>query len=190
MSFVTIEQARAWVGLDSSTIDDVRLQLLIESAEASFEDYCGVAAVPREYQQRFVGGVGEWYVDHRPLRSVTSIVDPAGNTIASNRYRVYEELGLIESLGYFAQALRADGGQDRWLVTYSAGAYPDVASIPATVKQGVLFLVSKGYYNPEPDVQSRKTGNLTISYIPNPSSSHVVPPEVERLWSTSRSRTI
>lgn len=192
MSLVSLQDARDWLGIGTldSSIDDARIQGLIAAADQLFESYVGVALVRRSYTQKFEGCDWEWVFDRRPVFAVTSIVDPAGNTIPASDYFLREEYGTLELLRWPRWAVRSDGTRDRWTVTYTAGLFAGEGDAPGSIKTGMQMMVAKWYYNPEPDVQSRREGDSATAYIPNPSSMHVVPPAVEALWSPWRSRVL
>ncbi len=191
MPVITLEQVKNWLRIPlEDTRDDFTLQIAIDGTISNFEAYAGTSLLHKTYAEKQEGGVSYWYTYHRPIVSVTSIADPAGNVITSDRYLIEGEFGLINSYGLFPTARRTDGARDRWLVTYVSGVFATEAAVEANFKVGALLIIAKLFHNPEPQVQSRTEGKSTTSYIPNPSSKSFVPPEVEAYWSPWRSRAL
>ena len=190
MSLVTLEKAKEWLGIEADeNEDDPKISGLILAVDGVFEAYAGTSLGPRTRTQKFSEPDLLWRMNYRPVISVQSITDPAGNSIAAANYLVHAEEGVIEHFRWPGVPRRdSTGVRDFWTVAYTTGLFASEAAAPESVALGMKLMLAKFYFNPEPNVQSRREGDSATAYIPNPSSKHTVPPEVEQLWSHWRSR--
>lgn len=177
---VTLWDAKQYLGIPLDDCqDDERLGQIINAARDTIEDYLGTPLVRRSFTQKFFGWDEQmWVFDRYPVASITSIVDPAGNTITSDKYLLLGEVGMIDFYSYPPRALRSDGNTDRWTVTYVAGHFEHENVIPWGAKLGVLKLIAHDYHVSQPGVQSMRTGDSTISLIPNPTAREILPRDV------------
>lgn len=189
---VSLQDAKQWLGLDADdTLEDHRLSLILQGVRAQVDQFCSTPLVEKTITERFAGGGDIWYLGACPVKSITSIADGAGNTLAATDYILFEELGFIESYGRFPRATRATGQQDRWTVTYVAGHFATEGAVGGDAANAILDLVADYYHKSGPDVQSIRTGvENTVSFIPNPNSSFVLPPRVQNALSPYRRRSI
>lgn len=187
----TLQEAKEWLGLnETDTFDDARIQLLLRGSVEAFENYAQTALIQRSFTQEFEGSEDQWFFDHSPVVSITSIVDPAAHTILSTQYLLHKRIGLLDFYSFAPTPRNSDGTRALWTVTYVAGHFTLETDVPMGVRIGLLGMMAKWYFNPEPMVQSRRLGDEGTSYIPNPSSTSVVPPEIETFWAQYRMRNI
>lgn len=189
---VSLQDAKEWLGLQASdTLDDDRLTQILAGVKKQVDQFCGTSLVVSSYSQKFEGGICAWFLDRRPVKTITSILDPAGNSIPSTNYVLNEELGILESYGLFPRAVRSTGQRDRWTVLYTAGHFNDDASVSEDAANAILDLVSDYFHKAGPDVQSQKAGiENVVSYIPNPNARFILPPRVQVALAPYCRRTI
>lgn len=178
---VSLDDAKQWLGLEvGNALDDHRLGLILQGVKAQVDRFCGTPLVAATHKQRFDGGEHAWFLDRRPITEITSILDPAGNAIASTEYLLREELGMIEFYGYAPRAVRSTGERDRWEVIYKAGHFATEGAVTGDAANAILDLVSDYYHKAGPDVQSQRVGiENVVAFIPNPNSRFVLPPRVQ-----------
>lgn len=182
MAVVSVTEVKKYLRIpDEFVEDDDLLGDLAEVSQEELEDYLNLPLTQRSLIQKFFGLQAAWFLDARPVSSITSILDGEGNSIDAEDYVLIEERGQILFRRFPRIARNAQGLQDRWTVTYVAGLYPDEASAPARVKQAIKMLVARRYQRPEPDIQGIRTLNQSVSYIPNPNNRKPLPPEVVEL---------
>lgn len=187
----TLEQGRDWLGLGSDeTLDDSRITLLLQASVGAFETYTSTALLVRTFTQQFEGGEELWLLDKKPVSVITTILDPKGNSLPSSQYLLHKGLGMIEWYSIAPRAVNADDTRGLWTVTYTAGHFSSEALVPTDVRTGLLGMMAKWYFNPQPGVQSTREGDSATAYIPNPSSKAVIPPEIEALWCEYRRRNV
>lgn len=130
------------------------------------------------------------YLEWMPLRSITSIADPAGNTVASTDYAVFHNWGYLE--GAFPVAVDSNGFPSYWTVTYKAGRYANTAAVPDDLKQAVAFTAGDWLQHKSGgsgDVIRKAVGDLSIEYADTSSTGTkdtknlIVPEKVYRMLS-------
>lgn len=176
----SLTDAIAYVG-GASPLDDARVQGILSGVLLEVESFLGTPLVQEMKTQEFDAGQGVWFTDYRPVASVTSILDPAGNEITSDDFLLKGELGQICFYSYARRAVDSSGKASRWTATYVAGLYASAALVPADVALGILDLVAVHYHRPEPDIQSVRTIDQGVAYIPNPNGTFILPPRVQQL---------
>lgn len=178
---VTLADAKNYLGISlDDCLDDERLGQIINGARDAVEDYLGTPLVRKTFTQRFYGGFDDspWITDVYPVASVTSIVDPAGNTIQPDKYVLEGEIGVLRFYDYPPRAVRSTGETDRWTLTYVAGHFEHENVVPWGAKLGILLWIAARYTVHIPAVQSMRTGDSTISLIPNPTAREIMPRDV------------
>ena len=177
---VSVEKAKDYLGLGSgANIDDSRLQVILAGAESQVTEYVAQTKLVIEtgLTQKFVGGRGRlWFLDFRPIVSITSIVDPNSNTIEAEFYQIIEEEGLIAHRRNPPFGKNAASQAERWTVTYSAGQFTTADEIPDSVTQAILLLAARRFHRVEPGVQSVRNLSTGTAYIPNPTNA-IMPAE-------------
>lgn len=179
---MSLQDAKEWLGLEAdSTLDDYRLSLILQGVKAQVDAFCGTPLVAVSTAQKFSGGGCRWYLDRRPVTSIASILDPAGNSIDATSYLLLEELGILEAYVIFPRARNAAGAVARWTVTYTAGHFATEGAVAGDAANAILDLVSDYFHKAGPDVQSQKVGiENSLAFIPNPNSRFILTPRVQQ----------
>ena len=180
---VAIEKMKEYLRIPASQCDDdANLQMVIAASEAQLSNHLGQTKllVTSGLTQKYHSGDLIWFTDFRPIVSVTSILDPAGNEITSDFYLLREELGEILFRRIVPVALDSSGAVARWTLTYSAGKFQSPNQVPADLQLAIMMLAARRYQRPEPGIQSSRTLSEGTAYLPNPSNS-ILPPEVIEL---------
>jgi len=177
---LNLDQAKDLLGLpQTSTINDPRLQLLLSAVTARIEEYLGRALFSDTHTKKFVGGNSKLFLRNYPIGSITSIADPASNTIAATEYILFEELGILQHRSIWPRALDTDGYLARWTITYVAGLYADAAALPVRYNGAASYLISDMWNRPESQVRSVGQGrDIGTDYFKN---AEIMPPEVAAL---------
>ena len=187
---VTLADAKSYLGIASDDCqDDYRLAMIINAARDTVEEYLEVPLVQRALTQKF-GSERVWQLDGMPIASITSILDPAGNEIESDRYLLVEELGLICHYGFPPRAVKSNGQADRWTVTYVAGHFAHENMMPHGLKLGILKLVAHDYHIVLPGVQSQRTADSSVALIPNPTAREILMRDITNRISNLRRKHV
>lgn len=112
---------------------------------------------------------------------MTSITDPAGNTVPAADYVIYKAEGMLIHAGAWPVAQDSSGNIARWSVIYVAGRYANTASVEANLKLACKLLVATRFSQREGDVASKQVGDLRISYREGPGDNGGLPVEVASL---------
>jgi hypothetical protein len=180
LDILTLDEVKDIIGLPASdTADDQKIMRLIPQATRRLEVYLNNFVVQRSHTEHHYGLQGQWWLERYPIASITSIADPASNTIEADEYRLEEEKGLIISTtGLFTTAMDTSGRRSRWEVIYVGGKFAGIDDVTDEYKQALALLLIERFERPEPGIISRKMGDLTVTYS---SQEELVPPEVAAL---------
>jgi hypothetical protein len=170
---ITIEEMRRYPGFESmSSAKEQSVASLIAAVTAEFEEYWGAYGVQRSISERSdyermlsdSPGFDKIWLSRAPIVSVTSIIDPAGNSVASTGYRIDCDLGCLYAPGGWQTPVDANGFAAYFTVTYVSGwvASPDL--VPANIKQACKMRVAGLYDHPDREMTSKKVGDLTLTY--------------------------
>lgn len=121
------------------------------------------------------------YLTRYPIISVTSITDPAANTVSAADYVVYKAEGMLIHSGAWPVAQDTSGNIARWSVVYVAGRYANTAAVEANLKLACKLLVATRFSQREGDVISKRVGDLSISYREGQAGNGGLPVEVTSL---------
>lgn len=160
---ITLDEAKVFLALEGTSEDEV-LARLISGTTLEVERKLGTQFVQRSVVERHEGGCKRIYPQVVPVVSVTSIVDPAGNTVPSTDYVVRQQRWL-EHFGRFNPAQTTAGQVTDWTVTFTAGWFASTSAVAADVKQEVLRAVAALRESPAAGVSSVGVGDLSISYL-------------------------
>ncbi len=177
---LTLNQAKDVLGLpQTSTINDPRLQILLSTVTARIEEYLGRALFSGTHTKKFFGGKSKLFLRNYPIGSITSIADPASNTVAATEYVLIEELGVVVHRSVWPRAVDSAGSQARWTITYVAGLYADAEALPVKYNGAASYLLSDMWNRPESQVRSVGQGrDIGTDYFKN---AEIMPPEVAAL---------
>jgi hypothetical protein len=160
---VKIDLAKAVLQIDG-TSEDSRLAHLISAVSLELEKRLGTAFVQREFTEKKAGGVKRIYLDHLPIVSITSVTDPAGNTLTVDTQFVVRQDRYLEALGYFSQAVNSQGQRTDWTIVYQAGWFADTASVAHDVRAEALRVIGALREAPAPNAQSVRVDDLAVTY--------------------------
>jgi hypothetical protein len=182
MAIVTLSDYKTWAGISTST-DDTRLQVLIDSAHAAARRYCGrdlsngFEAATRT--QDYTVNAYELQLEEFPLTSITSITpigldNTLGNVLDSTEYYVDLDTGIVRMNGsenrrIFIDTYHNTGVVSNWdwrpnfqrvRVIYVTGAPP------ADIKTALFRMVDGLYASIRKDMglASQSLGSWSVSY--------------------------
>lgn len=139
MFLVTFDQVQKFLGLSKTDIADYpELEVLLDSMEAVFEDYCYRKFEIKERVQKAIFTTEEDKVAilATPIISVASVVVDGDETEYQRSDSVIQLDGIVEA---YAEIV----------VTYTGGLYVDIASVPKDLNMAAIRQVSFEYQNRE-----------------------------------------
>jgi hypothetical protein len=166
---VTLPEVKAALSIDG-TDEDLALARLITAVTLGLEKRLRTQFVQRSVVEYREGHAKRIYLQTCPIASVTSIVDPAGNTVPSTDYIVRQKRWL-EHYGCFPYAFTTSGQTTDWTITYTAGWFASTALVSSDVKTEVITAVAAVREQPSANVSSVKVGDLSVSYVESGASS-------------------
>lgn len=168
-ALITVADARVYPGMPATGCDDI-IESLINGATEDFEDYCQTAFIQRTFTQDYTwndirqGDPSKLYLRRYPVVSVTSITDPAGNTVGSTLYWIEKNKGILHHIGNWGIPVDSNGNATYWTVVYVAGWFSTRAAVKSNVIQAVKMEVAYRLRRPDTSVMSKSVGDLSISY--------------------------
>jgi hypothetical protein len=166
---ITLEEAKGGLSLDG-TAEDENIARLISGVTLELERRLGTQFVQRSLVERHEGGCKRIYPTRTPIISVTSIVDPAANTVPSTDYVIRQQRWL-EHFGMFNHAFATSGQRTDWTITYTAGWFASASVITPDIKAEFIRALQGLRETPAAGVASVHVGDLSIAYagaaVPN-----------------------
>lgn len=159
---VKLDKAKAVLSIDG-TSEDVRLAHLISSVSLELEHRLGCAFIQRNFTDKKEGGRKRIYLDRLPIVSVTSITDPAANTVAATDYVIRQDR-YLEAIGFFDHAVTAQGQRADWTIIYKAGWFATTTAVTEEIQQEVLRVIDVLRQAPSPTATSVRVGDLAVTY--------------------------
>lgn len=159
---VTLDEAKHALSIDG-TAEDEMLQRLISATTLEVERRLGTQFVKRAVVEYHEGGGKRIYPQRVPIAEVTSIVDPASNTVPASNYVIRQQRWL-EHYGHFDNAYTTAGQQTDWVVTYVAGWFASTSVVAADVKAEIIRAVAGTREAPAAGTASVGVGDLSVSY--------------------------
>ncbi|MGE5590176.1 MAG: hypothetical protein ACM3ZA_06110, partial [Bacillota bacterium] len=152
---VTSEEAKTYLKLDTVPVD---LPPLITNLSARAEAHCRRWFIQRPAVETLdvLPGQRFLYLSHYPVVGTPTVTDLetltpiTGFVVAPDRGMLYLESGWPD-------------GVQRIKVEYTAGLCPDVASVPADVKQACLEWLAARYQRRDPSVKREVLGDYQYS---------------------------
>jgi uncharacterized phiE125 gp8 family phage protein len=139
---VTLDQAKAWLRVESGNDEDALLSALIPAARARAEWHTGRAFVSQRWTLWLDRSDGRIELPLPPLQSIESVTfyAPDGGAIVleSNAYAVAGQYLLLDTP---PTGLRAANGI---AVAFTAG-YGEASDVPPAISQAILALVAALY---------------------------------------------
>jgi hypothetical protein len=99
-----------------------------------------------------------------PIVAVTSITDPALNTVPAADYLIIARTGSLRHLGYWPVPQNTAGLMAEWTVVYTAGRFATLVDVTDDLKLACVLLVSHRLIHVTPGVASKTAGELSVSY--------------------------
>jgi uncharacterized phiE125 gp8 family phage protein len=187
-ALITLAEAKAFRGLAGlPAADEPLIETLIDAASVDFEKEWQNAGVQREFTERYTHreikagsrSADTIWLQHFPIISVTSITDPAGNTIESDDYWIDKDMGALRTTGGWDIPQDSNGFETYWTIVYTAGRVANTAAVPANIKLACKMWVAMLYKSPTQDVKSKSVGDLSITY--KDGSSESLPDQIRRM---------
>ena len=183
-ALISLAEAKTHLGI-TDTANDTLLEALIDGASAAIEAFCQTVFVQRTITDIVAGGPGlrckRIYLTRYPIVSVTSITDPAANTVPATDYVIYKAEGMLIHAGAWPEAQDSNGNVARWSVVYIAGRAATTAAVEANLKLACKMLVAATFSRRESGIASKRVGDLSVSYHAPSAEGGGMPPEVASL---------
>ncbi len=187
-ALLTLQEAQEYLG---NPADTAVLDALIDDITLALEAWAQTFFVQRQTSEDYERPAGaELWLRRSPVVSVTSITDPAGNSVAATDYAVIKPRGLLRRPGGWPVPVDANGHEAVWTVTYTAGRWADTAAVPANVRLGAKLFVAERYLKRQPGVVREVVQGVgDVSYAGLVTRQYPeIPPEVAQLLAPYRSR--
>ena len=155
-------------------------QALLDAASVVIEKRTRKIFVQREVSERLDGWRKRINLQWRPIVSVESIEDPAGNTVLATDFFIDKDHGWVEHFGYFPIPMTEQGQKALWEVSYTAGRFATTADVTSDLKEACTRLAKWWADQPAGNVTSVQAGSLSVSYGAMLSGS-ILPGDVENL---------
>jgi hypothetical protein len=167
------------------------LEALIDTVTAQFEKEWGTFAIQRSTSERVTyrkiladsPGAGIIRLSKGPIVSVSSIVDPAGNSIDADDYWIDYEDSSLRTAGRFQRPVDANGHESYWTITYVGGQAVDTAAVPYNIKTAAKMWVSQLFTNPMQNITSKTLGDFSQSYRYDESAADQIPSQIKSMIS-------
>ena len=181
-SLITLAEAKVYPGMASlPSADEAIVESLCDACALDFEAYLGKALIQRAFTEDYsYAEISRQsresdiiWMRQYPLVSVTSITDPAANTIAATNYWIDKVRGALRANAAWSLPKDDNGFTAYWTIVYTAGHWATTAAVPANVKQAAKMYVAYLYSRPNPEVASKSVGDLRIAYTESKSDSPI-----------------
>lgn len=179
-ALISLVEAKSHLGITVADHDTL-LEALVDGSSAAIEAYCRNIFVQRTVTEIAAGSVKRLYLKSYPIVSVTSITDPASNTVPSTDYVIYKAEGMLLHAGNWPVAQDTNGNVARWSVVYVAGRAANTAAVDADVKLACKLLVATRFSQRSGGIASKSVGDLSVSYREGQLESGGLPAEVTAL---------
>lgn len=168
---ISLAEARNYPGMPASGEADL-IRALISACSLALEESCETAFIRRVFTEDYAHEYlirrpdRDNYIQLRryPIYSVTSITNPAGNTIAATDYWIDKPHGRLVCAGVWDVPQDSNGFVTYWTIVYTAGRYAASANVPANLKMACKMMVASLYGRPDRDVVSKSVGDLSLNY--------------------------
>jgi len=191
-SLISLSEMKNFPGFTSlASSEDAILEALIDAVTLDFESEWGCYGVQRtaiserhNWKSIVIDspGASKIWLTHSPVVSITSITDPAVNTVLSTAYSIdYDDGCLVNPCGWTVP-VDANGFESHWTVVYTAGHVAATANVPANIKQAAKMWCASLYKRTDRDVTSKKIGELTLTYRDGGANAGL-PPEIRSMIS-------
>ncbi len=180
---LTVDEAKLYIGTSlTDNSKDPLLKVLVTSVSQALDTFIGNPIVTRAVTELHWGGRRRFMLNNYPIvGAITSITDPASNTIGTDQYVILAEQGILERFGKFRSAVETDGRQARWTIVFNAGRFTDTKSVEERYKAAAAYLVADRLSNTTPRIGKRRVGDLEITYRDQKDMVMGIPAEVRML---------
>lgn len=165
----------------TTTSDDAEILAFIGGATFAIENYVQNAVVQRTFTEDYTAGVGarlggarRIYLKRYPIQSVTSITDDESNTVVAADYIVVADEGYLEHDWLWPVPV------GRWSIVYVAGRYATTKDVEQHWKTACKLLLADYWNLPQASVESKKIGDLSITYRTEEGTSNPTLPQAVR----------
>jgi len=165
-------EAREYPGMPATGSDAI-IDVLIDGCSLAIEKHCDgklfvQRAITEDYTweeiKRQSKHADTIWLRKQPLVSVTSITDPAGNTVDSDDYWLDKAKGALRTTGQWTIPQDSNGFATYWTIIYTAGLFASTLAVDANLKLACMMFVADLFKHPNPAVLSKSVGDLKISY--------------------------
>lgn len=196
-ALITLGELKTFPGLASAPAseDDI-LQAMIDAASLDFEAYWDNYGVQRSVTEkhtyreirRATPNADKIQLDKYPIVLVTSITDPAGNTIGPDDYWIDADIGALRANGGWTIPVDSNGFESYWTIVYKAGRVANTASVPANIKHACKLWIYQLYKRPDRDLISKSVGDLSLTFAKG--TSEDLPELIKRMISAWKKREV
>jgi len=181
-SLITLAEAKVYPGMGSlASADEPIVESLCDACALEFESYLGKALIQRAFTEDYTyteisrqsRESDIIWLRRYPIVSVTSITDPADNTIADTDYWIDKVMGALRANSSWSLPKDDNGFTSYWTIVYTAGYWATTAAVPANIKTAAKMYVAYLYSRPNPEVASKSVGDLRIAYAESKGDSSI-----------------
>ena len=196
-SLITLTEAKLFPGMGSlPATDEALIEALIDAASLDFETHWDNYGVQRSVAEKYTyhqiiteaPNYDKIWLRKFPIASITSIADPAANTIDSDEYVIDYDIGCLRSTAEWGWdvPLDSNGFESYWTITYTPGRVANTAAVPANIKLACKMWTAILYKNATQNVQSKSVGDFSITY--KGSVDGGLPDQIKRMISAWKKR--
>lgn len=191
-ALTTKEKVKAELGITSNN-DDALIDELIQQQSAAAADYCNRTFAQQTYIEtiRLVDCRDLIVLRHRPIVSITSVVEDGTTLTEDDDYEVDEDAAILYRL--------VDDERQHWLaakyvITYAAG-YALIGDLPRGIEEAVRRMVKAAWFARSRDPlvkQVEVAGISSRSYWVGsaPGATEGLPPDIRALLDPHRDLSI
>jgi uncharacterized phiE125 gp8 family phage protein len=170
---ITLAELKLFPGFSQvASTEDAILEALITAISYDFEAFWGTYGIQRAVTERHTWNSiykssrdsSVIWLEKPPIASVTSITDPAGNTISSNDYWIDSDIGALRMSGGWQIPQDSKGNATYWTIVYTGGHVAAVGDVPPHIKTAAKLWAYSVYKRPDRDVLSKSVGDLSVGY--------------------------
>lgn len=201
-ALITLAEMKTFPGFANlATANESIVEALINAVTHEFEDYWGTYGVRRvvydeqhTYRDilRDTPNASKIRLNRYPILAASgvSIVDPAGNSIASTDYWINSDFGEVNTTGGWQIPLDSNTFTTYWKCTYVPGWVNSTGDVPANIKTACKMQVAARYKRPDQNVTTKKVGDLSITYAQAKGDGEGLPAHIKSMISVWKMKAI